>query len=245
MNQISHVIKNNQIVLNNKNSSILSGKTLDKPRDPYPLLNIKIRSRFIKNIKISLFKNSGSNSNTLATFFMGMGRYPLESLAVLPVINSLVFIFRTPGLSYQETAITMLGRSPINRRPVLSFATLLGAAAAIRLLLIVWTPLAAVWLQRISGLDASLAEFAIRPLRILGLMPALSVLLSLQRSLLVHRRQTEPITWASLLEVGGILTVLAWAILIGDWVGATAAAAAFMVGRTLANGYLLRYMKLR
>ena len=175
----------------------------------------------------------------LATFFMGMGRYPLESLALLPVINSLVFIFRTPGLSYQETAITMLGRSPINRRPVLSFATLLGAAAAIGLLLIVWTPLAAVWLQRISGLDASLAEFAIRPLRILGLMPALSVLLSLQRSLLVHRRQTEPITWASLVEVGGISIVLVLTVTWGGWVGATAAATAFMAGRAAACGWLV------
>ena len=47
----------------------------------------------------------------MVTFFMGQARFSLESLAVLPVINSLVFIFRTPGLSYQEAAITMLGRS--------------------------------------------------------------------------------------------------------------------------------------
>ena len=35
----------------------------------------------------------------MVTFFMGQARFPLESLAVLPVVNSLVFIFRTPGLS--------------------------------------------------------------------------------------------------------------------------------------------------
>ena len=28
---------------------------------------------------------------------------------MLPVVNALVFLFRTPGLSYQETAIAMLG----------------------------------------------------------------------------------------------------------------------------------------
>ena len=38
----------------------------------------------------------------LVTFFMGQSRMPIESLAALPVINSLVFIFRSMGLSFQE-----------------------------------------------------------------------------------------------------------------------------------------------
>jgi len=173
------------------------------------------------------------------TFFMGQARFSLESLAVLPVINSLVFIFRSPGLSYQEAAITMLGRNWGNFPVVRNFAIILGLGATAGLALIAWTPLAAVWLRTISGLTFELAEFALAPIRILTLMPMLSVMLSFQRSLLVARRSTGPITWASAIEVAGILAVLYITIRMGDWVGATAAATAFMTGRLMSNIFLI------
>jgi O-antigen/teichoic acid export membrane protein len=175
----------------------------------------------------------------LVTFFMGQARFSLESLAVLPVINALVFIFRTPGLSYQEAAITMLGRSWDNLHQVRLFAMILGVGAALGLGLIVLTPLLDIWLGTVSGLTPELADFARTPLRLLVLMPLLSVVLSLQRSLLVARRRTGAITWASTLEVVGILAVLFVTIRLGDWIGATAAAAAFMVGRLAANLFLV------
>jgi hypothetical protein len=171
----------------------------------------------------------------LVTFFMGKARFSLESLAVLPVINALVFIFRTPGLSYQEVAIALLGRSWANLAVVRRFAALLGGAATLGLATIVLTPLADVWLLRVSGLEPDLAAFAHLPLRIIVVMPALSVLLSLQRSLLVARRDTGPITWASVVEVAGIFVALALMVGVLDWVGATAAAAAYLLGRLGAN----------
>lgn len=174
----------------------------------------------------------------MVTFFLGQSRNALESLAVMPVINSLVFIFRTPGLSFQEAAITMIGRSWNNLPLVRRFAGLLGAGAALLLGLIALTPLSTVWFQKVSGLTPELTQFALTPVRILVLMPALSVLLSLQRSLQVARRQTGPVTWASVLEVGGILLVLVLTLRWGDWIGATAAAAAFMCGRLAGNLYL-------
>jgi hypothetical protein len=175
----------------------------------------------------------------LVTFFMGQARFSLESLAVLPVINSLVFIFRSPGLSYQEAAITMLGRSWENFRPARNFAILLGLGATVGLALIGWTPLSHLWLRTVSGLSVELADFALPPIRIMTLMPMLSVLLSFQRSVLVARRYTGPVTWASSIEVVGILAVLFFTIRWGDWVGATAAATAFMIGRSLSNLYLM------
>jgi len=175
----------------------------------------------------------------MVTFFMGQARFSLESLAVLPVINALVFIFRTPGLSFQETAITMLGRSWENFAVVRRFALILGGAAATGLALIALTPVADIWLQRVSGLTPELAGFAHLPIRILVIMPALSVWLSMQRALCVATRKTGPITWASALEVVGILAVLFVAIRLGNWVGATAAATAFIVGRLASNFYLV------
>lgn len=175
----------------------------------------------------------------MVTFFLGQSRHALESLAVMPVINSLVFIFRTPGLSFQEAAIAMVGRSWDNLPQVRRFAGLLGTGATLGLALIALTPLSEVWFRQVSGLTPELTAFALTPVRILVLMPALSVLLSLQRSLQVVRRRTRPVTWASALEVTGILLVLLLTLKGGNWIGATAAAAAFMVGRLGGNIYLL------
>jgi len=175
----------------------------------------------------------------MVTFFMGQAQHSLESLAVLPVVNALVFVFRTPGLSFQEVAITMLGRSWDHYPLVRRFATALGLAAVVGLALIVCTPLADSWLLRLSGLSPELAGYARLPLRILVLMPALSMWLSWQRSLCVATRHTGPITWASALEIGTILVVLALTIHLGHWVGITAAAVAFMAGRLASNLYLV------
>lgn len=171
----------------------------------------------------------------LVTFFMGRSRFPLESLAVLPVVNSLTFIFRSPGLAYQEVAIALLGRNEEDKPHVLRFAALLAAGSTAVMCLITFTPLAWVWFRDISGLTPELTRFALTPIRILTLIPALSILLSLQRAVLVHGRHTGPITPATAVEVGGI--VLALVVLIGglDLVGVTAAALAFIVGRAAGN----------
>jgi len=176
----------------------------------------------------------------LVTFFMGRATAPLESLAVLPVINALVFLFRTPGLSFQETAIAMLGHGPQNLRPVLRFAGILGIAASVGLALVAWTPLARWWFEGVSGLTPDLAAFARGPARILALMPLLSVALNLERALLVHGRRTAPVTLASALEVGVIAAVLTVCVGPLGMVGATAAALAFLAGRLAANAQLLR-----
>ena len=178
----------------------------------------------------------------LVTFFMGQSRNALESLAVLPVVNALVFIFRTPGLSFQEAAITMLQRSWANLPRVRLFALLLGLGASSGLALIALTPLARLWFHGVSGLDNELTAFASLPLRILVVMPALSVLLSWQRALLVAGRRTGAITWASVFEVAGILAALTVLVHGAAWVGVTAAALAFVIGRLLGNTYLFKGM---
>ena len=127
----------------------------------------------------------------MVTFFVGGSRNALESLAVLPVINALSFIFRSAGLSFQEVAIALLARREDNLAPATRFAAGLGIAASAGLAVIAWTPLAELWFETISGLSAELARFALPPTRILTVLPALSVLLSLQRGLLVHRRDVR------------------------------------------------------
>lgn len=176
----------------------------------------------------------------MITFFMGRAPYPVESLAVLPVVISLSFVFRAIGLSYQEVAIALLGRRHEHATELGRFALGLGLASSAGLALIGFTPLSQVWFETISGLSRELTAFAIPPTRILAPLPALSVLLSFQRAILVQGRVTRPITTATAIEVGAILLALGALIHGLSMVGATAAAIAFVIGRVGGNSYLVK-----
>ena len=175
----------------------------------------------------------------LVTFFIGRSRLPRESLAVLPVITGLVFIFRSVGLSYQEVGIALLGERREHYERLRNFAVLLGLAASTGLGVIAFSPLSTLWFQKLSGLSADLTGFALLPTRLLTILPALSVLLSLQRSLLVHARQTTSITGGSAIESIGVFLILRLAIYRLDMIGAVAAAVAIVLGRMLGNLWLV------
>jgi len=174
----------------------------------------------------------------LVTLFMGHSHMAIESLAVLPVINSLVFLFRSMGLSFQEVGIALLGENNEGYKPLRNFSVLLGIAATGGLSLIAFTPLSLVWFHHVSGLSLELNQFAILPTKILAVIPGLMVLLSFQRSVLVSTRHTTPITVATAIEVAGIIICLFLTIKFLGLIGATAAALSLVIGRVFANCYL-------
>ena len=175
----------------------------------------------------------------MVTFFMGQSRMPIESLAVLPVILSLVFIFRSIGLSFQEVGIALLEKNNKAFKPLRNFAFGLGIVLVCLLSLITLTPFSNIWFHKISGLSSGLAIFAKFPAQIATLLPGLTVLISLQRALLINNKKTKPITIASSIEVIGIFIILFVTIVAFDLIGAIAAIAALVVGRLFANGYLV------
>jgi hypothetical protein len=174
----------------------------------------------------------------MVTFFMGQSRMPIESLAVLPVINSLVFLFRSMGLSFQEVGIALSGEKNENFKMLRNFAFFLGITVMFALSLITFTPLSYIWFHKVSGLSMELTQFARLPAQILTILPALTVLISFQRALLVKNERTTPITIATSIEVVAIFTILFVAIAVFYPIGALAAAIALVVGRLSANTYL-------
>ncbi len=179
----------------------------------------------------------------LITFFIGKSHMALESLAVLPVVSSFVFLFRGVGLSFQEAAITMLGSTKENDRAIYKFAVVLGFGLASALIVTAITPLSRLWFSNVSGLSDELTGLALTPLLIMGLFPASTVLISMQRAVLVKAGQTSPITNATIIEVLTIIGVLYISIIHLSAVGVVAAASAFLSGRLAANTYL--YFKTR
>ncbi|MFQ5530877.1 MAG: hypothetical protein ACE5FP_11095, partial [Gemmatimonadota bacterium] len=175
----------------------------------------------------------------LLTFFMGRAASPVESLAVFPVVNSLAFVFRALGLSFQDASIALIGRRQEHYQELSRFTMILASGSMAGLGAIAFTPLAGVWFETISGLTPDLASFAYIPTRLAVPVAGLSVLLSFQRAILMQVRHTRPITLATALEVA----VIALAFVIGGWwlglIGVTAAFAAFVAGRVVSTVYLV------
>ncbi|MFO7852736.1 MAG: MATE family efflux transporter [Bacteroidota bacterium] len=176
--------------------------------------------------------------NPFITFFLGRSNMAIESLAVLPVVNALVFIFRSMGLSYQEVLIALVGDRKQNYPSLRNFAITLGAVVTLLLGIIAFTPLADIWFVSVSGLTAELAELAYTPLKIMLLLPALSVLLSFQRSTLVVASNTRPISIATGLELVTIVISLLICIAYFNMIGVIAAAIAYIIGKSVSNIYL-------
>ena len=175
----------------------------------------------------------------LLTFFMGRAPSPVESLAVFPVVNVLSFIFRALALSYQEVTIALIGRDGEHTGAVSRFALSLGVGTTLGLAAIAATPLADVWFGTVSGLSPELTRVAILPALILIPLPALSVLQSLQRGILVNARHTPPITWATALEIGVVVAGFPLLSALFGWAGVVSAVTAFVVGRLAAVAYLV------
>jgi progressive ankylosis protein len=214
----------------------LETASLDEPRLSY--WNITV---FYYPLALSSILGLGVQP--IVSFFVGHSRMPIESLAVLPVINSLSFIFACLGLSFQEVGVALMHPHRNRYVPLRNFAVTLGILLTAGAALIAFTPLASFWFGTVSGLSAELTAFAILPFRLMVILPGLMVLLTFQRSALVQAKLTADISWATLIEVIGISLVMFAAINVWDLVGVLAAAAAYLVGRTASNAYLAKPFK--
>jgi len=174
----------------------------------------------------------------LLTFFMGRSRQPIESLAVLPVVQSLVFLFRSGGVAFQEVGVALVGRGGEHRESVARAFRVLASGATIALALVLFTPLAGVWFQRISGLPPGLSDFALVPARLLVLLPAMEYWLSYQRSRFILSGQTRVITAATAVEVTGIALLLFVCIGWLGMIGVVAGSVAQITGRLASNLFL-------
>jgi len=187
---------------------------------------------------LALTSTIGLAVHPLIIFFIGKSRFAIDSLAVLPVITSLVFIFRSMGLSFQEVGIALIGSNYQNYHKLKKFAQILGLASILGLSLIVFSPAYNLWFEHLSGLSTELTDFAIVPTKIFVLLPGLSVLLSFQRSILVNARKTTSITLATIIEVTCIILVLLITLKYLDVIGAIAVSISLVLGRMAANSYL-------
>ncbi len=207
-----------------------------RPEGKHPAPGYKKIIRFYYPLALATL--IGLGAQPLVTVFVGKSRLAIPSLAALPVVYALVFIFRSVGLSYHEVVITFLQRHKENIRRLRHMSDFMFAITSGMLALIVFSPLSGLWFRQLSGLDAELARLAENTARILVLMPGLSILISYQRAIHVVTGSTKYISRATMIEVGGIGLLMLIFIIGFDMIGAYAAAFALVGGRFFANLFL-------
>ena len=200
--------------------------------------NLRLRSIAKFYYPLALTSILSLGVHPFVTFFLGRSYLAVESLAVLPVVSSLVFVFRSLGLSFQEVNIALIGKEKQNYTVLRDFAFYLGLIVTVLISVLAFTPLSDIWFEYISGLSTELADLSYLPLKIMILLPALTVLLNFQRSSLIINGTTGPISMATAVELIGIILVLLVCVVFLNLVGVVAASVAFVFGKGMSNIYL-------
>jgi len=217
---------------------VLKSLKAGQSTEAFPVLTYNKIIHFYTPLAITSLLSFGSHP--IVTFFVGQSSMALESLAVLPVIGSFLFLFRSFGISYQEIVIAKTGERFENYLSLRNFGIALGIVLSLLIGIIIFTPLNRIWYHTISGLTNELTVFALAPTMILVFTPFLEVWLSLQRGMLVNAHKTTPITAGTVVELCAIILVMYIGAHLCSLIGAIAASAALLTGKIAANVYLMR-----
>lgn len=168
----------------------------------------------------------------------GVARMPetLPSLAVLPVVVGLLFMFQAAGLALTEVVLAGLehGRGPALWR----FTWMLTVGVGLLVVLMAVTPLARLWFGSVSGLRPELVELA-RGSLLLGVPIVIArVLQSWYSGVLVHARRTRAISEAVLVFLLAAGAVIALGVVTQRWTGVYVAIAAYSAGRVVQTTWL-------
>jgi progressive ankylosis protein len=176
----------------------------------------------------------------MVTATMSRMRRPLDSLAVWPVLNGLVFTLRSAGFALNEVVVALVER-PGAVAALRSFTARLAAVVMGLLALLAATPLGVVWLARVSALPPDLVRLATRALWTALPLPALSAIQSYYQGALVHAHRTRAITESVLIYLVAMGACL-WA---GQtWLRVPGIFVAF-VAFVLANALMVEWLRRR
>lgn len=166
---------------------------------------------------------------TLVTVVLGRMPRPLESLAVWPVVLSLLVILQSPGYAFTEVTISLLER-PGAAKLLGKVAWLAAGGITLALVLVAVSPLARVWFSDVSALSPELTGLAVTTLWLGLTIPGLRLLTAWYQGAIIAGRQTRGVLESVLIFLFTSAVTLGagvvWGGVTGVYVG--------VVGMTLA-----------
>ena len=176
----------------------------------------------------------------IITAYISLGRSvaSVESLAVLPIIGTFIFVFASFSLALQDATVALLGKSPDDDRTVARFTLMIAFLLALLIWVLAYTPLVDLWLTEVAGLSPELADFARLPLRIAAPIPIISMLFCYLVAGYIHRHLTVKVTLASASEAIVIVAVAWTGLTTTKHPGALIMTSALILGRLSSTAFL-------
>jgi hypothetical protein len=171
-----------------------------------------------------------------------MSRMPraLESLAVWPVVNGLVFTQRSVGFAMNEVVVAMLER-PRAAHALRRFSLTLAAVTSALLLVIAASPLGPLWFGGVSALPPALMALGVVGLWCAFPLPALTALQSWYQGILVHGHRTRAVSES----VAVYLVVMAGLLYAGVALGRVSGLTVTLLANSVATAVLVAWLRLR
>lgn len=151
---------------------------------------------------------------------------PIESLAVWSVVTGLLFVFRSPGVAFNEAVVALLeepGSFPVLRK----FAQAISIITLALALGIVLTPLSRLWFTYVANLDMELVPVAMTALAIGVPLTVISIYISYFQGIIVNLGKTGPVAEAVMMFLVMLSGVLIAGVLTETFKGVYVASAAY------------------
>lgn len=171
------------------------------------------------------------------SFGIARAAFPLESLAIWPVVTSFMFLFRSMALAYQEVAVSLL-KGENDMKPLARFSLYLGVSLSLIFGLIAISPLNEIWYKYAAGLSDELLVFTLIPTLIVSLSPFFSSLISWYRGVLIFKEKTSIVARAVVVNSLTLLLIILTGPYLFSIQGGIIAAVAFTVSLMAESLYL-------
>ncbi len=160
-----------------------------------------------------------------------MARMPvaLASLAAFPVVNGLLFFFRSVGYAYAEVVVALMDR-PGAEEALRRFTWILTVGSLVAPALVAATPASRFWFETLSGLRPELATLAQTAFLVGVAWAPLDVLRNYLQGRLVYARATRGVGESVAIFLATSAAGMVWGVMTQAGAGLTIAMAAFVVG---------------
>jgi hypothetical protein len=149
---------------------------------------------------------------------------PLESLAVWSVLTGLLFIFRSPGVAYNEAVVALL-EFPQSFSVLRKFARLSSLVICAIAIVFTMTPLSNFWFSTIANLSPDKVTIARMALSFGIPLTFLQMYISFFQGIIVSQEKTGPVAEAVVLFLISMLSVLIYGVVSGNIKGVYVASA--------------------
>ncbi len=181
----------------------------------------------------------------LSNYFVAHCAFPVESLAVLPVVSAFLLPFLCASFAYQEVINARSAGGAKTQADIYRLGQWLGIVLLLICTVVAFTHIGEWWFRAVFHFEGMLLELSLVALQLQVAMATIRLLQGHYRGVLIHERHTRPIKTSAFIELfslGIVSWILAtWTDFNGAVVASIAANAAALAGVAwLVRNHLLR-----